>query len=385
VNLAAVLEAEPLPQRCSFVVTIPARNEEHSILEALGALASQATTNNALVIIFANNCTDATAIKARDVAAARPQLDLRIAEESIAPPADHVGTARKALMDYAAERFFEAGNPRGIIATTDADTIVAPDWIAQTIRETRHADAVAGLVEIGPEERRNLPPAVRTLYAQENAFRRAWAELEALVDPLPGDPFPRHCSFVAASFAVTAETYRRAGGLPEVPALEDRTFLRALRRVDARVRFSRDVIAYTSGRRDARVEGGFGTLVKHLHTQGASGGTLLVENPRQILEESQRRAALRRIWRPSRESANVTANVAIVSKIFQMTPDRVTQLLDDEKPFGENYEAFETISEAANRVYPLVPVGEAVEELRAMAAALKAAVPTRSKAASGAG
>ncbi|HEY1680406.1 MAG TPA: glycosyltransferase [Candidatus Tumulicola sp.] len=362
-------------------MTIPARNEERAIVDALGSIATQTATDCFLVIVFANNCNDETARKAREFAESRPQLRLHIAEGHLSPPFDHVGTARKALMDYAAERFFEAGRPRGIMATTDADTCVARDWVAETLIEMRHADAVAGLVEIGAIERRNLPPAVRALYAQENAFRRAWAKLEALIDPVPEDPFPRHCSFVGASFAVTAEIYRRAGGLPEVPALEDRIFLHALRRVDARVRFSRKVRAATSGRPDGRVEGGFGTLVKHLYTQGAHGGTLLVENPCQIFEEAQSRAALRRIWRGSCENIDMT----IVCKMFETTPEQVQQLIDDGRPFGENYEALEKGSNAADRAYPLVPVGEAIEGLHALAAAAKAAAPTRSRAASGAG
>jgi hypothetical protein len=364
-----------------MIVTIPARNEERGIVDALGALAPQAAANCFQVIVFANNCTDATAARAREFADRWPELRLSIAEGHLSPPADHVGTARKALMDYAADQFFAAGRPGGTIATTDADTRVASNWVANTLNEMQHVDAVAGLVEIGPAERRNLPPPVRALYAWENAFRRAWAELEALVDPAPEDPFPRHCSFVAASFAVTAEIYQRAGGLPDVPALEDRLFLRALRRVDARVRFSRRVRAATSGRADARVEGGFGTLVTHLHTQAMRGGTLLVENPRQIFDEAQTRAAARRIWRGSRE----TADMAIVSKFFGMSPERVLQTIDAEKPFGKNYEAFEETSTAAKRDYPLVPVGEAIDELRAAIAVLKAAAPTRSSAASGAG
>ncbi len=370
-NLTDVLGAQPLPPACSLIVTIPARNEEHAIIGALGALVTQTVADPVLIIVFANNCNDATATVAREFAKNHSQLQLHVAEAEIAPPADHVGTARKALMDYAADRFFEAGKPRGIIATTDADTIVAPDWLEKTILEMRHVDAVAGFVEIGAAERHELPPPVRELYARENAFRRAWAELEALIDPQPEDPFPRHCSFVAASFAVTAEIYRRAGGLPNVAALEDRTFLQSLRRVDARVRFSREVIAHTSGRNDARVEGGFGTLIKHLHAQGATGGTLLVENPRELYEDFQRRAALRHVWRESLDDANTTAGILSASKLFGMPPGRVKQLLDDGKPFGENYETFEKASEAARLVYPLVPVDQATEELRAIVAAQK--------------
>jgi Glycosyltransferase like family 2 len=381
VNLTALLGTLALPRRCSLIVTIPARNEEHTVAETLDAIAPQAIETSSLVIVFANNCIDATAAIARRCGEKHPQLRLHTAESALPAPLDHVGTARKLLMDYAAGLFFENAKPRGIIATTDADTRVAPDWIEKTVLEMENADAVAGQVEIGLAERRTLPPRVQALYAQENAFRRAWAELEALVDPLPEDPAPRHCSFVAASFAVTAETYRRAGGLPGVPALEDRMFLRALRRVDARVRFSRQVAAETSGRQSARVEGGFGTLVKHLHTQGATGGSLLVENPRQILDDARSRAALRRIWSGSRETTDLT----VVANVFETTPNRVLQLLDAEKPFGENYEMLERIAAVRKRTYPLVPMGEAIDGLRATAEALKAAAPIRNNAASGAG
>jgi hypothetical protein len=359
---------------------MPARNEERDICVTLGSLANQTGSNTFHVIVFANNCSDSTANAVREFAVRHPHLSLSVAEGILEPPADHVGTARKALMDFAANHFLTTGKPGGIIATTDADTRVATNWVSETCDEMRNVDAVAGFVEIGESERQSLPATVRELYGKENAFRQAWAELEWLLDPLPEDPYPRHCSFVAASFAVTAEMYRRAGGLPDVAALEDRFFVRALRRADARIRFSRRVRAATSGRHDARVEGGFGTLVKHLHGQGMSGGTFMVENPRQIADEARGRAALRRLWHGSNE----TADLSIVSEIFGLSKDRLLELVDRSKTFGENYETMERAA-TRKRSYPLVSVGEAIDGLRATAAELKAAAPTRIRAASGAG
>ncbi|HEY3676828.1 MAG TPA: glycosyltransferase [Candidatus Tumulicola sp.] len=379
-NLARLLETQPVSPACSLIVTIPARNEKDSIEKSLTSLALQANCSSFHVVVFANNCDDSTAEKARRFATRYPQLDLSVAEGDLQPPLDHVGTARKMLMDYAADHFHAVGIPSGIIATTDADTCVASDWIGQTLLEMQHADAVAGLVEIEDGERRLLPAPVRDLYAQENAFRRAWAELESLLDPRPEDPFPRHCSFVAASFAVTAAIYRRAGGLPDVPALEDRMFLRALRRVDARVRFSPRVRAATSGRHDPRVEGGFGTLVKHLHLQGTNGETFMVENPGQIVDELKGRAAFRKLWAGSR----ARVDVATASEIFGIPLREISELIDETKPFGQNYEAVQTAAKV-RRDYPLTPVGEAIEALHAAAAELKAAAPTRMTTASGAG
>jgi hypothetical protein len=380
-NQRHIFECVPLAANCSVFVTIPARNEQSSIVGALAAFVQQSSLQCFQVLVFANNCTDATAAVSRDFGERHPALQVSIVEASIAPPHDHVGTARKAMMDFAAERFFKAGRPRGIIATTDADTRVAPNWIETIQREMRNADAVASMVEIGMREREMLPAGVLELYAQENAFRAAWAEIESLLDPLPEDPFPRHCSFVAAGFAVTAEIYRRAGGLRSMPALEDRTFLQALRRVDARVRFSCEARASTSGRCEARVEGGFGTLMRHLHAQGTTGGDFLVEHPRQIIEEAQRRAALRRVWRGTQE----TADLAAASQAFGLPPGRLRALIDAKESFGKNYERLLDASDAAQAVYPLVPVGEAIAALRDAAAAVKALSATRSSAASGAG
>ncbi len=52
---------------------------------------------------------------------------------------------------------------------------------------------------------------------------------------------------------------------------------------------------------------------------------------------------------------------------------------------GENYETLEAVAPERRRAYALVPVGEAIAALRAAAAELKAAAPTRSSTASGAG
>jgi glycosyltransferase involved in cell wall biosynthesis len=241
------MHVAPLAPECRMTVVLPARNEEAHIARALHALAEQPARELFDAIVFANGCTDATAAVARAFGLRHPELSLHVVEETLPAGLDHVGAARRIVMDCAAQRFVDADRP-GIVATTDADTVVGIDWVARTFEEMEAADAVAGFVEIGPAERAALPPAVRALYALENEFRAAWTEVETMLDPQAADPLPRHRSFVGASFAVSVDAYVRAGRLPPLPVLEDREFVRALRRIDARIRHSLRVRAFTSGR-----------------------------------------------------------------------------------------------------------------------------------------
>ncbi len=379
--MIAGLGLPPPRATCRMSVTIPARNEAAVIGRALEALAAQPEAPEFDVVLFANNCDDATASVALEVARSRPALQLHVVEARLPPGQDHVGVARRLLMDAVAARFLAAERPLGIVATTDADTVVAEDWAAQTFADMSTADAVAGFVEIGPEERAALPLAVRKIYRSENEFRAAWAELEALVDPRPEDPWPRHCSFVGASVAVGAGAYARAGGLPAVSTLEDRGFLSALRRIDARVRHSPNVRAYTSGRIAARVRGGFGTLVAHLHRQAAAGRPFLVEHPREIIDDLEGRAALRRVH----AGAPREDDVALVSTIFGLAPEEWLGAIEPARAFGETHHRIVERSGPRRRRYEMVPVDEAIAALRAAVASRKAVFPTRISAASGAG
>lgn len=274
----------PLASTVTLTVAIPARNEEASIGPALRALAQQRQRDGAPfaytrydVIVFANDCDDATVARAREVAGAHTGFALHVVAGALPPRDAHVGTARKAVMDVAARRFFEAGRPRGTVATTDADTIVDAGWIAETVAEAGEADAVMGRILLAPGERERLSAQMRRLYLRDMAYRRVVAELEALRDPVACDPLPRHGQHYGASFAVSAGAYARAGGVPPRPVLEDLAFFQALQRIDARVRHSTRVRVATSARTLARVEGGFATFLRDLHACAERRDEPLVE------------------------------------------------------------------------------------------------------------
>ncbi len=373
---------------CRLTVAIPARDESDYVQRALEALAAQVGFDGRPlapglfdIVVFANSCRDDTAAAVRRFAARAPHPATHVIEDELPPHAAHVGMARRLVLDRCAQRFLARGRSDGVLASTDADTIVAPDWIAWTLREIAAVDAVAGFVEIEPLQQQRLFAPVRLLYLREQAYRRAFAEVEAVFDPLPHDPAPRHAAFVGASFAVTTRAYLAAGGLPPSPTLEDREFFYALCRSDARVRHSLRVRAATSARRQARADGGFGSFMTTLHERADRGESFAVVNARQTLEEVSARAALRRLWSGGTEVRDVGAVGAFVG----LPAPRWQGLIAREARFGAAWERVFELAAGQRDHYPSQSVEEATELLRSASASSTAAMPTRTKAASGAG
>lgn len=369
---AADVTALPGPAaECRLTVVIPARNEAAWIENALAALSEQRRpdgglfdTRNYDVIVFANGCDDDTAARARAFAARQVQPIVRVVEAALPADLAHIGWARKSVMDFAATRFLSNGRPDGVIASTDADTVVAADWVAATLEEIVDVDAVAGRIIVGDDDLAAFTPALRERYLSDEAYHNVLAELEAVFDPLAHDPSPRHAQHFGASFAVTAAAYRYAGGVPPRPHLEDLAFYRALLRIDARVRHSRRVRVTTSGRRVARVSGGFATFLGDLESSADLATASRVENPRQTLRTLRARAALRRFYANVAEEDDSRALIA-----WGGDADRLVAALDRRRSFGENFECIERlIPEGSDEK---VPMNEALATLRnALAATL---------------
>jgi glycosyltransferase involved in cell wall biosynthesis len=245
-------------------VVVPVRNEQQTLRRTLNALCSQQDSSSTFlpfdeyeVIVLLNNCTDASLAVARQFQREHPPFRLHLVERKLAPHIAHVGTARGMLMDEAAKRFLQAGKPLGVIASTDGDSVVAPDWICQTLQAIDNGcDAVGGSITLAQCEREKLTPGTRAAYLYDRGYQRLVAHLEALLDPVPHDPWPRHNQHFGASLACTVASYLRAGQMPRVPQLEDVAFVEALERVDARVRHSPQVRVTTSARLRGRVEVG---------------------------------------------------------------------------------------------------------------------------------
>ena len=126
----------PVAGACELTVVIPARNEAHGIARTLSAFARQVDEHGERfaperfdVVVLANNCNDGTAAASRAWARRHPHARLHVLEVRMPRRRANVGAARRLAFDIAVDRFVAARRERGVVATTDADTIVATDWV----------------------------------------------------------------------------------------------------------------------------------------------------------------------------------------------------------------------------------------------------------------
>jgi glucosyl-3-phosphoglycerate synthase len=226
------------------VVVVPARDEQDRIETCLEALAAQTVGLCAFeTILVADRCQDRTEEVARETAE-RLGLSVTILEG----PGEGSGPARGVGMDAAAERMRSLGLPRGLIATTDADSEPEPDWLERQLAHLeRGADVIAGAIELAAEGA-ELPAAVLDRRRRDAA--RRMAEIAAV------DPGAAHHHFAGASLGVSADVYRRVGGIEATPALEDEAFAGALALHKIRILRPADVRVRTAVRTDGRVARG---------------------------------------------------------------------------------------------------------------------------------
>ena len=113
-------------------VVVPAPNEEALVGSCLEALAEQEgiSPEEYEVLLVLDRCTDKTEARAREIAEAHPRLELHFLDG----PGKGSGHARRMGMELASARLLSLGRPGGLIASTDADTVVAPDWLAAQLR-----------------------------------------------------------------------------------------------------------------------------------------------------------------------------------------------------------------------------------------------------------
>ena len=226
------------------VVVVPARDEQDRIGACLEALAAQTVGLSAFeTILVADGCQDRTEPVARETAE-RLGLSLTILQG----PGAGSGPARGLGMDVAAERLRSRGLPRGLIATTDADSEPAPDWLERQLAHLeRGADVIAGAIELAAEAT-ELPVAVLDRRRRDAAARMA--EITAT------DPGAAHHHFAGASLGVSADVYRRVGGIDATPALEDEAFAGTLARHRIPILRPADVRVRTAVRTDGRAARG---------------------------------------------------------------------------------------------------------------------------------
>jgi glycosyltransferase involved in cell wall biosynthesis len=232
------------------IVVIPARDEALRIPACLQALANQRdmTTGSYEVIVILDGCHDHTLQVIQQTARLLPQPIVHTV--SLLRPRG-VGHARRLGMDIACRRLTQIGREDGLIASTDADTTVAADWLSTQLTLARTgAAAIGGLIELDPTEQGVLDP--HALAVREQSVTQRLGAIEQIT----GAATVEHPHFSGASLALTAAAYRRCGGLPVRAALEDEALAQALTREGIAIHRTRRVRVKTSARTDGRAPRG---------------------------------------------------------------------------------------------------------------------------------
>jgi len=201
-------------QPCVSVV-VPAYNEENNLPLALASLLNQEFKDFELIVVD-NGSTDETPVIAKTLGA-----------KVIAENRRGVAHARQAGF---------LSSKGGIIATTDADTVVPPDWLSRILKEFREDTnlvAVGGLYRFysgPPLVRAFFPRVAHPLWRIDRRITGGWS--------LPG-----------CNMAVTKEAFLKVGGFnANLHLCEDADLAQRLRSV-GNVALRPDLVVATSGRR----------------------------------------------------------------------------------------------------------------------------------------
>ena len=211
-------------------VVVPANDEEAMIGRCLAAL-NIAARHPGLhgeafeIVVVLDACRDGTRAVAESHGAGCLEVGAR-----------NVGIARAA----GASALIARG--ARWLAFTDADSEVAPDWLARQLEST--ADAVCGVVCIDD-------------WGDYSAAARAHYEA-GYVDA------DDHRHIHGASLGVSSAAYLRAGGFPPLRCSEDVELVRRLDGQGATIRWTNAVRVTTSARRLARAPDGFAAHLRHV-------------------------------------------------------------------------------------------------------------------------
>ncbi len=362
---------------CFVSIVIPVRNEAQHLRRTLESFSGQVDSSKRNfrddyfeIIVLTNNCSDDSFQIARQFQTENKSLNLHIADIKTSKENANSGFIRRLLLEEAYKRLTSNKRKGGVILTTDGDTQVADDWIAKNILEIENgADAVGGRILFDDEELAKMNPAARNFHLTDEKYRLLAAELEARLDYLPSDAFPRHHQHFNGSFAVTTDAYRKAGGIPEVRFLEDVAFYQSLMRIDAKFRHSPLVKVYTSARETGRTEAGLSTQITDWIHLSKNGEDFLVESADALEKRFTAHAKLRSVWKNIQNGFEPkNFEITVLADLFDITFYNLQTELSKPQTFGlllENvYQIQNKIGESNDR-NKLVPVQTAVKELKA--------------------
>ncbi|MGY8904289.1 MAG: glycosyltransferase [Burkholderiales bacterium] len=216
-----------------IAVVVPAHNEQAHLGACMASLkaASQHWRLNqepVMLVVVLDACNDASELVARAAGATCVQVDAR-----------NVGVARA----VGAQLALDAG--ARWLSFTDADSVVAPDWLVAQL--ALGCDAVCGTV------------AVNDWGAYGDHMQRHYAATYCDADG--------HSHVHGANLGISAQAYMRVGGFSPLCCHEDVALVEALRRDGARIAWSAAPRVVTSARKAFRAPAGFGATLARLDKQ----------------------------------------------------------------------------------------------------------------------
>jgi glycosyltransferase involved in cell wall biosynthesis len=222
----------------SVGIVVPARNEEDSIqacVESILASCRQASIADYWLVVVADSCTDATAIRAREALADHGMV-IRCNGQS-------AGTARRVGVDAVLARYAGRELNRVWLANTDADTTVPTDWL----------DVQLGIADTG------VTGVAGIVRLEENGCAAAHELYRATYLT---DANGTHSHVHGANMSMRADAYLDAGGWSNRPLAEDHCLWGRLRQRGWPLRSTVSSVVITSARLIGRACGGFADTLK---------------------------------------------------------------------------------------------------------------------------
>lgn len=260
-------------------ICVPVRDEAALLPRFLDALALQDRQAFTLCILF-DGCTDQSAAVVAARAASLPYAIITAHAERGAPNA---GRARRAAMAIGLKAIPDNA---GMIVSTDADSVPAPDWLSTNAAALTNADVVAGRIVRRGGDASPLQDRIEAYYDALFALRR-------MIDPVPWEAPHIHHYTSGASLAFRTGAYRDLGGFEPLPSAEDARIVDRAHQMGLRVRRDAAVRVDTSARRVGRAVGG---LADHLRRIDAEANQIMMAHPADMAWRYRRQAAARAAW-----------------------------------------------------------------------------------------
>ena len=228
-------------------VVVPVRNEEQLLAACLAGIdrAAGRVRQRVVLVVVLDACTDRSAAV---LAGYQPTSVHRVVV--LSSDRGNVGHARALGMHWLLEEFEVDGL---WLATTDADSVVPPDWLTGILRHAEQgALAVVGTVEVA--DWAGHPPGTRRRYL--SGYRAA----------------DGHRHVHGANLSLAASAYLVAGGFSQLAVDEDVMLVRRLVALGLPVAWVADLPVATSSRRIGRTPAGFAQHLRSLSTAIHAGG-----------------------------------------------------------------------------------------------------------------